>query len=155
MKLTKRIITFAMAAVMGVCSSSLGVFAQESGQTEATKPLVIVMERENGVVNQEVLERIKAENPGVPVIVTDNADTIKSGEVLKELKKGDMNSDGKIDLQDVRIALKGVLGIEKLSDEQNEQLDIYSQSDSGMPEVQEILKAALGMGFYDGAIRYL
>lgn len=66
-----------------------------------------------------------------------------------------MNADGKIDLQDVRVALQGVLGIEKLSDEQNEQLDIYSQSDAGMPEVQEILKAALGMGFYDGALWYL
>ena len=155
MKLTKKIITFTMAAVMGLCSSSIGVFAQDTVSTNERKPLIVFWVIENGEVSEGELNGFKAANPGVPVIVTDNADTLKSGEVLKKLKKGDMNADGKIDLQDVRVALQGVLGIEKLSDEQNEQLDIYSQSDAGMPEVQEILKAALGMGFYDGALWYL
>lgn len=68
--------------------SSIGVFAQDTVSTNERKPLIVVWVIENGEVSEGELNGFKAANPGVPVIVTDNADTLKSGEVLKKLKKG-------------------------------------------------------------------
>lgn len=58
---------------------------------------------------------------------------------------GDLDSDGKVSLQEVVIILKAALGIENLSDEDLEKADFDEDGSIKLSDAQVALKAALGI----------
>lgn len=104
----------------------------------------------------DMIETEKEKNPEIKIICTSSREisSYRWSEILDEFDRGDLNNDGEINIEDVSIALKGMLGIEELSEEQREQIDLYSVgfSNVSLIEVTDILDAALGLYIYDNTL---
>ena len=58
---------------------------------------------------------------------------------------GDLNGDGKVDLNDAKILLRGAVGIIKLTDEQKKAADINGDGQINLNDAKMLLRAAVGI----------
>lgn len=83
------------------------------------------------------------------------ASAIPSEKVMAQdsIVMGDLNANGKVDLDDVLIALKTVLAIPVDGDIQYKAADVFSNGELSLKNVQVILKVALGICSIEDAIK--
>lgn len=77
----------------------------------------------------------------------ENKERLKTqSDVYLLLGKGDVDRNGKIELLDAKLALKGALGIIQLTDEERQQCDLLSTGEEiDLSDVHLLLQAALGI----------
>lgn len=158
-KFIKKIFVGAMALTLMCGAISGNVYAEESEDAKGKNPLFTVIVDKTGKFEEpQMIATMKdCTERGIPYIcIQKDLEYLTRSEAFETMKKGDIDGNGKINLQDTTLALKGVLGIEELTEEQLEQLNLYSSEtkEAGLYEVGELSKAALGFRMSDSSISH-
>lgn len=64
---------------------------------------------------------------------------------VKYLKAGDVNGDGKVDIDDARAVLRAAVGLEKLDEQQKKAADVNGDGKITVDDAREILRTATGL----------
>jgi len=108
----------------------------------------IIEKHEDGTITAYYItpDNMRVQNDSLKKIFMNKEKIKTQTDIYSMLGKGDVNGNGKIDLSDAKIALKGALGIIKLSDEEAEQCDILSTGEKiDLNDVHYLLEASLGI----------
>ena len=64
---------------------------------------------------------------------------------VKYLKAGDVNGDGKVDIDDARAVLRAAVGLEKLDEQQKKTADVNGDGKITVDDARDILRTATGL----------
>lgn len=64
---------------------------------------------------------------------------------VKYLKAGDVNGDGKVDIDDARAVLRAAVGLEKLDEQQKKAADVNGDGKITVDDARDILRTATGL----------
>ena len=121
-------------------------FRNDSSLIEITVPKSVKEIEENAFTDIENLTISGVEGSYVAQYASENKIVFNAVEIPDDdWVHGDLDSDGKVSLQEVVIILKAALGIENLSDEDLEKADFDEDGSIKLSDAQAALKAALGI----------